>query len=123
MSKRYNWRGMCVDLCDSKPFDDLESNPEKLKSARAAINSIIRAGFEGVTVVNTYNKKTGEKEGALLIDVSTIEGSAVAGILGSLQNDTEPCDPNYVFNKILFDYMCLGLPLPNPSSKGKGQKQ
>ncbi|MGV1017565.1 MAG: hypothetical protein ACOYBW_09325 [Fluviibacter phosphoraccumulans] len=123
MNNRYKWRGVNVDLSNSKPVDHSEPDSEIVKSARSAINGIIQSGFEGVGVVNTYSKKTGKTEGTLLIDASTIEGRIAAAIMRSLPKATEPFDPNHVINLIAFEYMCLGLPFPKPTSKRKGQQR
>lgn len=123
MSNRCKWRGMNVDLNKTTPVDFPQTNPEIVKSARSAINGIIQAGFKGVAVVNAYNKKTGQTEKTLLIDASTIEGITAAEILGSLSTATEPFDHDFVLNKLVFDYMCWGLPFPNPAVKRKGQQR
>ena len=123
MSNVHKSRGVDNDFRISSLMGHSQLDSEIVKSARAAISGIVQAGFEGVSVVNIYNKETGKTERTFLIDVSTIEGQTAAGIWGSLSTAAEPFDPNFVLNKLVFDYICLGLPLPNPAAKGKVQQQ
>lgn len=123
MRNSYKWRGVNDDLSDKLSVGHSQPDPEIVKSARAAINGIAQAGFEGVDVVNTYNEKTGQTERTFLIDVSTIGGQTAARIWCSLSTATEPFDPNFLLNKLAFDCMFLGLPFPNPAAKGKGQQR